>query len=233
MKQHKSEHYIFNFNEGSKAEKDIEAISSMQERCYKYICQVLKTEPSFKIQYYLRDSPQEVGRIYGDNDPCNGFASPPDKIYAVYNDEVQCIGFHEDAHLISYTINRPDNPAIREGLAMYFDKKWWKIHNLDWTIHYLKNGMYIPVNQLVDKETFFSYGCEITYPIMGAFTEWLISTYGIGMYLDMYKRKDTIQAISEIYQKTIKELNEDFTDYVSLFKIDERIRKVYRNMTSA
>lgn len=60
MKQHKSEHYIFNFNEGSKAEKDIEAISSMQERCYKYICQVLKTEPSFKIQYYLCDSPQEV-----------------------------------------------------------------------------------------------------------------------------------------------------------------------------
>ena len=38
MKQYKSEHYIFNFNEGSKAEKDIEAISSMQERCYKYIC---------------------------------------------------------------------------------------------------------------------------------------------------------------------------------------------------
>ncbi len=31
MKQHKSEHYIFNFNEGSKAEIDIEAISSMQE----------------------------------------------------------------------------------------------------------------------------------------------------------------------------------------------------------
>lgn len=27
MKQHKIEHYIFNFNEGSKAEIDIEAIS--------------------------------------------------------------------------------------------------------------------------------------------------------------------------------------------------------------
>ncbi len=31
MKQHKSEHYIFNFNEGSKAEIDIEASSSIQE----------------------------------------------------------------------------------------------------------------------------------------------------------------------------------------------------------
>ena len=52
MKQHKSEYYIFNFNEGSKAEKDIEAISSMQERCYKYICQVLKTEPSAACGYW-------------------------------------------------------------------------------------------------------------------------------------------------------------------------------------
>ena len=44
MKQHKSEHYIFNFNEGSKAEKDIEAISSMQERCYKYIVSLFKID---------------------------------------------------------------------------------------------------------------------------------------------------------------------------------------------
>lgn len=34
MKQFESEHYIFHFNEGSKAEKDIEYISSIQERCF-------------------------------------------------------------------------------------------------------------------------------------------------------------------------------------------------------
>ena len=39
--------------------------------------------------------------------------------------------------IISYTVNRPDSPAIREGLAMYFDRKWWGIQNLDWTGYFL------------------------------------------------------------------------------------------------
>ena len=228
MKQFESEHYIFHFNEGSKAEKDIEYISSIQERCFRYICHILRVTPSFKIEYYLCDSPEMVGEIYGDNDPCNGFHVVTDKIYAVYNDEIQCIGFHEDAHLISYTINRPDNPAIREGLAMFFDTKWWKISNMDWTIHYLNNGKYISVDKLLDKETFFSYGCEITYPIMGAFTDWLISTYGTEKYLEMYKSQDPVSAISEIFRKTGKELNDEFVDYVGLFKIDEQTFQPYK-----
>jgi len=31
----------------------------------------------------------------------------PNEIYAVYNDKVKCIGFHEDAHIISYNIAVP------------------------------------------------------------------------------------------------------------------------------
>ena len=99
---------------------------------------MLNTRPVFKIEYFLCETPEDVGRIYGDNEPCNGFAAPPNKIYAVYNEKIQCIGFHEDAHIISYTINRPDCPAIREELAMYFDRKWWGIQNLDWVGFFLK-----------------------------------------------------------------------------------------------
>jgi len=99
---------------------------------------------------------------------------------------------------------------------------------MDWTIHYLNNGKYISVDKLLDKETFFSYGCEITYPIMGAFTDWLISTYGMEKYLEMYKSKDPVSAISAIFRKTGKELNDEFVDYVGLFKIDERIFQPYQ-----
>ena len=113
MKIFETEHYIFNYGENSCAEKDIEKIADMQEKCLECICNTLKTTPSFKIRYYLCDSPEEVGRAYGDNETCNGFADIPDKIYAVYNENVKCIGFHEDAHVVSYTINRPNSPAIR------------------------------------------------------------------------------------------------------------------------
>ncbi len=40
-------------------------------------------------------------------------------------------------------------PAIREGLAMYFDRKWWGIQNLDWAGYYLQTGRYIPVKKLL------------------------------------------------------------------------------------
>ena len=158
MNQFESRHYIFHFGEATKAERDIESIAAYQESCFQHICAVLGVTPEFKIEYYLCDSPEGVGRIYGDNDPCNGFAALPNKVYAVYNEQIQCIGFHEDAHLISYVINRPDCPAIREGLAMYFDRKWWGIQNMDWVGFYLKTGRYIPVNQLLDKEYFFFIG---------------------------------------------------------------------------
>ncbi len=103
-KQYKTEHYVFNYNADSKAEEDISKISRLQESCFGYICNVLKTEPTFKIEYYLCETPEEVGRLYGDNEPCNGFASSPNEIYAVYNEKTKCVGFHEDDHIISYTV---------------------------------------------------------------------------------------------------------------------------------
>lgn len=98
-----SGNYVFHYHKDSLAEKDIDKIIAIQENCYSKICSTLKICPNLKIKYYLTNTPEEVGEIYGDKEPCNGFASPPDKIYAVYNDKIKCIGFHEDAHII----NRP------------------------------------------------------------------------------------------------------------------------------
>lgn len=221
MKQYESEHYIFHYSAGTKAEQDIVRIAACQERCFRHICDVLGVTLSFKIEYYLCDSPEEVGHIYGDNDPCNGFAAPPNKIYAVYNEQVKCIGFHEDAHIISFTINRPACPAITEGLAMYFDRKWWAIQNLDWTGYFLKTGRYIGIDKMLSREGFFSEDCSMTYPIMGAFTDWLIATYGIERYMQMYKQHNMAEAMLLVYQNTPEELNKAFTDYVQLFGIDE------------
>ena len=233
MVQFESEHYIFRYGANTKAEQDIVKIATYQESCFQYICSVLGVTPEFKIEYYLCDSPEEVGRIYGDNDPCNGFAALPNKIYAVYNEQVKCVGFHEDAHIISFTINRPACPAITEGLAMYFDRKWWAIQNLDWTGYFLKTGRYIGIDKMLSREGFFSEDCSITYPIMGAFTDWLIATYGIGRYMQMYKQKNIAEAMPLVYQKTPEELNKAFTDYVLLFGIDEMLEQRMESLLNA
>lgn len=221
MKQFRSEHYIFHFREDSVAEKDILAIAEQQEICFSFISSALNTIPDFLIEYFLCDTPEEVGKAYGDNEPCDGFAREPNQIYAVYNEHVQCIGFHEDAHLISYCINQPKSAAVREGLAMFFDRKWWGIHNSDWTSHYMKAGLYIPVDKLLQDEVFETTDCTISYPIMGAFTEYLIARYGIERYLQFYRRKDNaIRAMEEIYEMPMCRLNDDFMDYITLLPSD-------------
>ena len=221
MKQFETEHYVFSFHENSKAEADILEIAAGQEACFQYICAVLKTQPDFKIRYILCDTREEVGHIYGDDEPCSGFARFPDTIVAVYNDQVQCIGFHEDAHVISYTRYRPDSPAVREGLAMYFDRIWWGIPNLSWVGLYLKTGRYVSIDDLMERETFFSVDCSISYPIMGAFTDYLIATYGIDAYLDFYGQTDARQACVEIFGKSAEELNAEFIAYTRLFRFDD------------
>lgn len=124
LTKYASEHYDFHYVIGSNAERDIKKIVMIQENCFEDICKFLNVYPTFKIQYFLLETPELVGEIYGDHDPCNGVANPPNEIYAVYNKKVKCIGYHEDAHIISYLINRPYSNFIREGLAMYFDKTW-------------------------------------------------------------------------------------------------------------
>lgn len=225
MKQFETSNYIFYYDDNSLAAKDIEKIACYQEKCFKYICMVLKTKPTFKIHYFLCETPERVGEIYGDNEPCNGFASVPDKIYAVYNKNIKCIGFHEDAHLISYTINRPDNPFIREGLAMYFDKDWWKINNYEWCKYYIKNGKFISLSDLLDKKYFFDNDCELTYPIAGAFTDYIINLYGLDAYLNIYRENDSKKALEDVLKISVDELNFNFIAYVQSFKLDVQVEK--------
>lgn len=225
MKQFETEHYLFHYGEGTKADADIREIAAHQESCFQYISKVLGVNPALKIEYFLCDSPEEVGHIWGDDKPCNGFAVMPNTIYTVYNETIQCIGFHEDAHILSFTVNRPHCPAITEGLAMYFDRKWWGIQNLDWTGYYLKNDLYLPVDALLDRKNFFDADCSITYPIMGAFTDYLLSTYGRKQYMDFYSRENMVSAMEEVYQKTPAELNREFVSYVRLFRLDEVLEK--------
>lgn len=153
-----------------------------------------------------------VGEIYGDNEPCNGFANPPNEIYAVYNDEIKCIGHHEDAHILSYIINRPSSGFIREGLAMYFDKYWWGKKNEQWVQEFLNEGKYISVERLLSDDVFYEYSDAVTYPIAGAFTKFLIDTYGIKKYILLYSyiSKDFLKRFKEVYLKEMKDIEEDF-----------------------
>ena len=225
MLQKESKHYIFNYHKNSFAEKEIDYIIDYQEKCFEHISSVLKITPPDKIKYFLCETPEEVGTLVGDNEPNNGMACYPNTIYAVYTENLQCIGFHEDAHIISNFINMPENTAIREGLAMYFDRQWWGINIWDWTLYYIQKRKYVGIDKLLDETIFDNTDCTISYPILGAFVDWLISTFGVDKFIALYKNEEISSSIEKIYGYTPKEIDEMFVGYVKMFFLDETIEK--------
>ncbi len=183
-----SAHYDFYYHPGSFAEREVADIAQNQERCFQEISLFLGVVFPGKIRYYLCDTPQEVGDLYGDGEPCNGFARYPDQVFAVYNKDVQCIGPHEDAHLLSYQISRPDCPFLREGLAMYFDKVWWSVPNEDWCRYYQGLGKLPSLESMLNKEVFFETDCRVSYPMAGFFVQWFLENWGKEKFLSLYSQ---------------------------------------------
>lgn len=223
MNSYITEHYIFRYKEGSLAAKDIIKIAKKQEECFNKICNTLKVSFTEKINYFLYESSEEIGRLYGINEPINGFAVwGENKIFAVYNDKIKCIGPHEDVHLISFAINNPKSNFIVEGLAMFFDEKWWGIDNDIWTSYYYTTNKDISIYKLLNNEEFDNYNCEITYPIAGSFIKYLISSFGIEKFIKLYKISEVPNSndFKNIYHYTILELESFFWQEISKINYD-------------
>ena len=229
MPSHTTEHYVFTYKENTLAAKDIKKIAEIQEECFTKICNTLKVSFTEKIKYFLLDSSEEVGVLYGINAPINGFAVwGENKIYAVYNDKIKCIGPHEDAHLISFVINTPKSNFIVEGLAMYFDEKWWGLDNDMWASYYKTNNKDISISNLLINEEFDSCNCEITYPIAGSFVKYLIARFGVDKFIQLYKITEVPNSndFKKIFHYTIQELESFFYQEISKVKYDLQIIKL-------
>lgn len=211
-----SKHYHYYLKPGSLAEKEIDQIMRVQEESYAKIVRLLGVEPDFPIRYVLCESAGEVGRVYGDDEPCNGFADSPDTVFAVYSQEARCIGPHEDTHLIAELIARPESNFIREGLAMYMDEVWWGKPNVEWVRKFLRDGRYVSVAGLFEREAFFSHPDEITYPLAGAFTKWMIETLGMETYLQTIyvSGEQSKQRIEAAFGATIAEIESSFIAWI-------------------
>jgi len=217
-----TEHYIFHFKENSLAEKYINYISNTQENCYKKITSLLNIFPNFKIHYYLIDSPIIVGKIYneihcdGDDEPCNGFTNYPDTIYCVYNNEIKCIGLHEDTHIISYCKFRPKSAFLREGLAMYMDKFWHSKTNERWVLESINKGFEIDFFKLLNNNNFFKIDCNISYPLSGAFVNFICENFGIKKFLSelYYTKKNYIKQLNLLFKYKKQDMHNSFVEFI-------------------
>ena len=217
----RTDHYAFHYKPGSFAEKDIRSIAEEQESCFRKITALLNIPFCDTIQYVLTDSPEENGRIceelFGEYEPGSGFAIGPNNVFAVYNEQIRCIGVHEDTHLVSYAYCDPSCAFLNEGLAMYMDGVWWGKPTVEWVKSFLGDGSYRSVFTLSDDETFWNVPCEVSYPIAGAFAAFLIERLGTAVFLEqIYKPKASLaEKIKQAFRQTPEAIEKDFLAWVA------------------
>ncbi|MBO7632364.1 MAG: hypothetical protein J6S78_08565 [Lachnospiraceae bacterium] len=240
--RYETEHYVFHYLEGSLAARDIEEIAATQERCYRKICGMLKTDYPRKISYWLYESPDVVGGNFWDGEPCNGlafdtddsesigktvslsgkeedrFTVEPYSIHAVYEERIKCTGEHEDTHVIAAHIcPEPKSMFLIEGLAMHMDGRWWGRDNRIWAQEYLKSGELLDTAKLIgmDEDGFYDLECAKTYPVGGAYTEFIADRYGMEKFMKLYCSEDPAGDAAEIFGRMLPELHEEFKEWLS------------------
>ena len=111
---------------------------------------------------------------------------------------------------------------------MFFDRYWWGIDNYSWTQWYIEQGKIPSVVNLIENSKFREYDCELTYPVAGAFTGYLIERFGTEKYVEFYKRcaDKTAQAFEQTFGISVTLLDKDFLGYVKMFNLREDIREL-------
>ena len=223
--EHRTAHYVLHYRPDSAAARDIGLIAATQEDCFARITGALQVTPDVPLHYILLESAGEAGQLYEQHTgtsigPLNGCACFPDTVVAVYNDDVQCIGMHEDTHLIAQLVGDPWQGFIIEGLAMYMDGVWWSEPNELWVRRFLADGRYVPLAQLMPNDGFFRVPCEVSYPIAGAFTRYLAETLGgLPVYLKRVYAADCDaekeQCLPALLGKPMAAIEEDFLRWVA------------------
>jgi hypothetical protein len=216
-----TKHYVFHFIPDSFAHHNLKSIVDLQEFCYSDIIRQLRVRKfPFPIRYFLYETAKDLAGNckINPNDDITGLARYPDQVHAVYSPEMKCVGYHEDVHIIATQL-MGDNPKLffREGLAMFFDEVWWGLPNKLWTQIFLKEQIYPGISALMNNEQFSRFSSAITYPVCGAFTYFLVRSYGMTCYKKLYKRlakTDPAKSFNKILRNDLKTVEQLFIQYV-------------------
>lgn len=84
---------------------------------------------------------------------------------------------------------------------MYFDRTWWGKENRLWVKDALTTGEYLSFVGLLKNDAFFVLSDAMTYPLAGAWTQFLVERDGMSRYLEFYKAAelDAVTAINKVY----------------------------------
>jgi hypothetical protein len=102
-------------------------------------------------------------------------------------------------------------------LVNFVNDEYISKSHYDWSKQYFNDKDTFEIEEVIfDSDSFYNEvdkdGCFYTYPVAGAFTKYLIDTYGIKTYFTFYKQASLI-----MFEKLYSELEKvilDFKNYI-------------------
>lgn len=226
-------HYIFFYTLNSLAEKEINYISSRQEKAYSKIVSFLKTKGiKRKISYYLYPNHILKKNLMGDD----WFAQSIVKdfcIHCLYTKNIKPIGEHEDTHLLSLLWGYPIG-FLREGLAEYLVGNDWhgKNHDTQTKIGFKKKifpNLKTMMNHKGWLDTDDSKAIYF-YCLAGSFVKFLINKFGKNKFKMFYQNayyknsaSKNIKIFEDIYKISFNDAEKMWRDKV--YKTHKTSRK--------
>lgn len=95
---------------------------------------------------------------------------------------------------------------------MYMDRTWKGIKNEKCVFDMLQSYK-INIYKFFNNKYFFKINCNISYPLAGAFVSYIISNYGLNIFLEQlyYTQNDYIKQLRTIFKFT----NTNFLKYIN------------------
>jgi hypothetical protein len=209
-------HYIFHYFP-ILAEEEIEKIARGQETIYCHILSYLGLKNHRMINYFLYPTNQIKGSMMGDDG--NGNTNREKfEIHAVYNEEVKCVGAHEDTHLLSLPLGLSVK-LFREGLAEFMSETWHgKTHDI-WANKFLNEKKIPKLSKIIDDAEWDKVSDLISYPCAGSFIKYLIESLGKEKFINIYKRinknkcsAENLATILAVSGKSLDQLEDEWKD---------------------
>ena len=217
-----SEHFNLYSFDGHLSKKIKVDILNERESAFQEISNFFGIKPNLTINIFLFRNEQLKYNLTGHKGIGWGFDN---NIVEVFNDSIRMDPYHELAHVLGYTINKP--PAlIDEGTAVYLsqlygDKAFSKMIgyptksiNEILLLHNKKEGLITILTLLSYDEIGNSNKFVLEYCTSASFVDFLIKEFGKQKFLELFKSlSNTNRARNEIIFEKIYHLNVNQIEY--------------------
>lgn len=232
-KSYSTEHIVFHYPPEIEIDNYI-AEMQYAEKEFSESLELFEVQLDRKIDFYKARNDVECGRLMNFG-PVNGYVLTPQSEEKSFGNEIwfiassSFINHHEFIHVITKLLGIPfENPAIIEGLACAFAGGFHTTP--EFIINDARNqiiqSFHYPLKELLtmDVQTLYKYN-YIGYPQSGSLIKYLYDQYGMDKLKELcsmpISSNQVIESIESNYQKTIDQIEKEWSAYLLNKKIPE------------